>query len=48
MVYVDLDGGAIHLPDNLKLPTLNDNLVNKIRHELSLVLNPGKQEMQTF
>ncbi len=41
VIYVDLDGGAIHLPDNLKIHTINENLLAKTQHELSLVFKPG-------
>ena len=39
-IVVDLDGGAISLPDNLKIHMIGQPLMNKVQHELSLVLKP--------
>ena len=46
VIYVDLDGGAIHLPDNLKIHTINENLLAKTQHELSLVFKPGLNSLE--
>lgn len=40
VIYVDLDGGAISLPDNMKLHTINDSFTARVQHELSLVFKP--------
>ena len=39
-IVVDLDGGALTLPENYKIYMVQDTLLNKTRQELSLVLNP--------
>ena len=39
-IVVDLDGGALALPENYKIYMVQDTLLNKTRQELSLVLNP--------
>ena len=39
-IVVDLDGGALALPENYKIYMVQDSLLNKTRQELSLVLNP--------
>ena len=39
-IVVDLDGGALTLPENYKIYMVQESLLNKTRQELSLVLNP--------
>ena len=44
VIMVDLDGGAITIPENLKLHMANQTLVNKMLHELSVILKPDLQK----
>ena len=44
VIMVDLDGGAITIPENLKLYMANQTLTNKLRNELSVVLKPDLQK----
>ena len=39
-IVVDLDGGALTLPENYKIHMANEDLMNKALKELSLVLKP--------
>ena len=41
---VDLDGGAISIPENQKLHMASQTLVNKMLYELSLVLKPDLEK----
>ena len=40
VIKVDLDGGAIAVPENLKIHMANQTLLNKMFHELSIILKP--------
>lgn len=40
MIVVDLDGGAITVPEGVSIPNLPDSLHNTIQEQLSLVLHP--------
>ena len=44
VIMVDLDGGAITIPENLKLHMANQTLVNKMLYELSVILKPDLQK----
>ena len=59
VIFVDLDGGAINLPENFQISMANEELLEKLCFELSLVLKPdleeadmaffsGKKELSTF
>lgn len=39
-IVVDLDGGAVTLPENYKIYMAGEPLLTKIQHELSMVLKP--------
>ena len=40
VIFVDLDGGSIKIPDNFQIHTANELMLNKLYFELSLVLKP--------
>ena len=40
VIVVDLDGGVIHIPENMKLPRVMEPLESQVVYELSLVLHP--------
>lgn len=40
VIVVDVDGGAITLPDNLKIHMVGEPLLSKVQQELTMVLKP--------